>query len=192
MQQLNQELFLLINQLAGQHAWFDSFVIRLAGLTPYVFIVLLIAMWFFANPQKRYASFLAGGSVLLAMLLSYCVGKLFFHPRPFMDGLGVQLVSHAPDTSFPSDHTTFVFAIAFSLLFSLANKSLGWFLVVVSLLSGIARVYVAVHYPGDIAGALVIGAIAAAIVFFINQNVDWLRRFYTLFDVIRLPNKRKN
>lgn len=192
MQQLNQELFLLINQLAGQHAWFDSFVIRLAGLTPYVFIVLLIAMWFFANPQKRYASFLAGGSVLLAMLLSYCVGKLFFHPRPFMDGLGVQLVSHAPDTSFPSDHTTFVFAIAFSLLFSLANKSLGWFLVVVSLLSGIARVYVAVHYPGDIAGALVIGAIAAAIVFFINQNVDWLRRFYTLFDIIRLPNKRKN
>ena len=192
MQQLNQELFLLINQLAGQHAWFDSFVIRLAGLTPYVFIVLLIAMWFFANPQKRYASFLAGGSVLLAMLLSYCVGKLFFHPRPFMDGLGVQLMSHAPDTSFPSDHTTFVFAIAFSLLFSLANKSLGWFLVVVSLLSGIARVYVAVHYPGDIAGALVIGAIAAAIVFFINQNVDWLRRFYTLFDIIRLPNKRKN
>lgn len=192
MQQLNQELFLLINQLAGQHAWFDSFVIRLAGLTPYVFIVLLIAMWFFANPQKRYASFLAGGSVLLAMLLSYCVGKLFFHPRPFMDGLGVQLVSHAPDTSFPSDHTTFVFAIAFSLLFSLANKSLGWFLVVISLSSGIARVYVAVHYPGDIAGALVIGAIAAAIVFFINQNVDWLRRFYTLFDVIRLPNKREN
>lgn len=192
MQQLNQELFLLINQLAGQHAWFDSFVIRLAGLTPYVFIVLLIAMWFFANPQKRYASFLAGGSVLLAMLLSYCVGKLFFHPRPFMDGLGVQLVSHAPDTSFPSDHTTFVFAIAFSLLFGLVNKSLGWFLVVVSLLSGIARVYVAVHYPGDIAGALVIGAIAAAIVFFINQNGDWLRRFYTLFDIIRLPNKRKN
>lgn len=190
MQQLNQELFLLINQLAGQHAWFDSFVIRLAGLTPYVFIVLLIAMWFFVNPQKRYASFLAGGSVLLAMLLSYCVGKLFFHPRPFMDGLDVQLVSHAPDTSFPSDHTTFVFAIAFSLLFSLANKSLGWFLVVVSLLSGIARVYVAVHYPGDIAGALVIGAIAAAIVFFINQNGDWLRRFYALFDMIRLPHKR--
>lgn len=191
MQALNQQTFLLINQLAGKFNWLDQLAIALAEFTPYAFILLLIIVWFFADRDKRYASFLAGFSVLLAMAFSYLIGKFFFHPRPFMDNLGMQLVSHAPDTSFPSDHTTFVFAIAFSFLFYLANKSLGWWLVAISLVSGIARVFVAVHYPGDILGALGVGALAAGIIFSLNSFTSGLNTIYMLFNFLRLPTRAK-
>lgn len=188
MQQFNQEFFLFVNQLAGKFAWLDALAIALAEFTPYAFIAVLVMAWFFGKEEQRYASFLAGFSVLLALLISYLLGKAFFHPRPFMDGLGVQLVSHAPDTSFPSDHTTFVFAIAFSFLFYLASKSLGWWLVAISLVSGMARVFVAVHYPGDIAGALLVGALAASLVLAINSRLKIFKNFYQLFNFLRLPS----
>lgn len=191
MQSLNSSLFLLINQFSGEYAWLDKLMIYLAEFTPYAFIIFLGLMWFFAQPNKRYASFLAGFSVLLAMLFSFIIGQLYFHPRPFMDGLGFQLVQHAPDTSFPSDHTTFVFAIAFSFLFYLANKSLGWWLVALSLLSGIARVYVAVHYPADILGALLVGGLAAACILLLDKKFNAFSYLYEKLNFLRLP-KFKN
>lgn len=190
MQQLNQKLFLFINQLAGQGGWLDFLAIYLAEATPFIFIALLLISWFYLDENKRYGSFLAGFSVLLAMLLSYLIGKVFFHPRPFMEGLGIQLVQHAPDTSFPSDHTTFVFAIAFSFFFFLTDKRLGWWLLGLSFVSGLARVFIAVHYPGDILGAIAVGAFAAWVIIKLNNRLSFFKRLYKAFNFLRLPFRK--
>lgn len=173
MEALNQKLFLLINTPAGNLAWLDSLMIFLAGAMPYVFMGFMVLAWLFGRGTGlRYASVLAGFAVIVSMILSYWVGVVYFHPRPFMDGLGVQLVEHKADTSFPSDHTTFVFAIAWSFFLFLRNKSWGWLLLGLATISGIARVFVAVHYPWDIVSAVVLGLIGALIIIWLDKK--WL------------------
>jgi undecaprenyl-diphosphatase len=69
------------------------------------------------------------------------------------------LVPHAPDSSFPSDHTLVGVALAGALLFRAPR--VGVCLVTLAVLVGFARVAVGVHYPSDIAVlALALAALA--------------------------------
>ncbi len=125
-------------------------------------------------------------AVIIALSLNILLGHFLYEPRPFVSHPGVvhQLIKHVADASFPSDHEAVSGAIAFSLLFYaatflrttksqitgaakyavssiVASRRLVLVVAVASLvvmlLIGIARVYVGVHYPGDIAGGAVCG-----------------------------------
>lgn len=189
MDNLNSHFFLLINQFAGRSALVDFLAIVFAQAMPFVLMAVMLSLWFYGNFAKKRISFLAGYSVLVALLISYIIGLLYFHPRPFVAHLGTQLVEHAPDASFPSDHTTFIFAIAFMYLFNKATRSLGGLLCLLSLLAGLARVFVGVHYPFDIVGAALVGAAAAGLVLYLAGKVVYLERFFKVCCCIKLPNK---
>ncbi len=123
------------------------------------------------------------GAVALAIALTFALGALIYEPRPFVSHPGIVhlLVAHAADASFPSDHETVASAVAVMLIIcaamalSQARKSgagsgvarLAAALAVVGVAAavfiGVARVYVGVHYPGDIAGGALSGAAAAGI-----------------------------
>lgn len=192
MDSLNSDLFLAINQLAGENAILDASAIFIAEAMPFILIGVMVSLWFFANLNKRRISFFAGYSVLLALLLSYLIGLLYFHPRPFVLNLGSQLVEHAADTSFPSDHTTLIFAIASSYLFSRETLKLGVLLVLLSFLAGLARVFVGVHFPFDIIGAGLVGAVSSLSIKYLANKTDFLERFFQLFGVIQLPKRLVN
>jgi undecaprenyl-diphosphatase len=70
-----------------------------------------------------------------------------------------QLIAHDPGVSMPSDHATAAFALAFGIG---AFLSLRWGLVLaaIALAVGLGRIWVGVHYPGDIAAAAAIAALA--------------------------------
>ena len=192
MDSLNSDLFLAINQLAGENAILDASAIFIAEAMPFILIGVMVSLWFFANLNKRRISFFAGYSVLLALLLSYLIGVFYFHPRPFVLNLGSQLVEHAADTSFPSDHTTLIFAIASSYLFSRETLKLGVLLVLLSFLAGLARVFVGVHFPFDIIGAGLVGAVSSLSIKYLANKTDLLERFFQLFGVIQLPKRLVN
>ncbi|NNM59009.1 MAG: phosphatase PAP2 family protein [Legionellales bacterium] len=104
--------------------------------------------------------------ILIAIFLSIALSQLIqhFYPtnRPFVDGLVSNLIHHAVNSSFPSDHTLFAATIAFGFIFGRVYK-LGVFLLALTLVIGWGRVYVGVHYPLDIAGGLLIGLISALV-----------------------------
>jgi undecaprenyl-diphosphatase len=130
----------------------------------------------------------------LACLLAYgfnlSIEQVIFEPRPFISHTVHLLVTHVADDSFPSDHTAVSFAIVgmmfftFSwLLMQIAKKRTGlaglqvWsnilvrrpllFMGVALLFGcciGIGRVFVGVHYPGDIIGGICSGCGAAAFI----------------------------
>jgi membrane-associated phospholipid phosphatase len=72
------------------------------------------------------------------------------------------LVAKSADFSFPSDHATAVGAVAVGLL--LVRPRLGAIAAALALLLAFTRVYVGVHYPGDVLAGLVLGgAVAVAV-----------------------------
>lgn len=178
MEQFNESAFLLINQYAGKNSVLDYILISIAEVTPYIFILVLALLWFSGNLQKMTSSFNAGLAVLLGMATSYSIGFFYYHSRPFVQGLGTQLVEHAPDSSFPSDHTTFIFCIAIMLLFNNSTRVLASVLCGFSLISGLSRVYVGVHFPLDIVGAILVALFSSIVVFTLRDKSQWLLNFF--------------
>lgn len=75
----------------------------------------LILLWVLGDTQDRRAAVGACLSALLALALAAVISSVYLHPRPFMDGLARNYLHHAADSSFPSDHATVLFALAWSL-----------------------------------------------------------------------------
>jgi undecaprenyl-diphosphatase len=131
--------------------------------------------------------------VIVACGLAYALNltweQVMFEPRPFVSHKVHLLISHAADASFPSDHTAWAFAVLGMLAFCMLpplvvarkqnQQQLGKpvpraallipvLLIIVALVIacsiGFARVFVGVHYPGDILGGAIDGLLAAGIV----------------------------
>ncbi len=127
--------------------------------------LLLGGLWLFGARATREATMVACVVAALAMILAHLASDLIDHPRPFMMGLAKNLLDHAADSSFPSDHATLFFALAASFALWRPHRmpTLGALLAIVGLGVGWARVALGVHFPFDVVGAAAIG-IAAAIV----------------------------
>ncbi|MDE2365202.1 MAG: phosphatase PAP2 family protein, partial [Hyphomicrobiales bacterium] len=105
------------------------------------------------------------------------------HPRPFMDGVSPNFLHHVADSSFPSDHATVLFALAFSLWLTRlpATRWTGAILLAAALAVGWARVFLGAHYPLDILGGAGIG-FAFAATFALNPLRQGVERFSDLAD----------
>jgi len=184
---INQDIFLLINNFANQNSTLDTIAIYTAKLSPFVFIAIEIIL-FFILKLKNEAIF-AFYSMILALIFSKITSLFYYHNRPFVDELGTTLVEHLPDSSFPSDHTTFMMAIVISFLFYTKSKKYFYLFFTVALLGGISRIFVGVHYPFDILSAILIAIVSSIIVYklsykllFVNKYIlDIESKIYKLF-----------
>jgi undecaprenyl-diphosphatase len=161
MEALNRSLFLLIN--APTHP--EPVIVALAMLFGEYAIWLvpatLIVCWLRGNDIVRQRLIEASASALIALLAAQIIGVMYPHPRPFMIGLGHTLIAHGADSSLPSDHLTFLWAVAFSLLMHPEARRAGWVLALLGLPMAWARIYIGVHFPFDIAGAALVSGISA-------------------------------
>jgi len=87
---------------------------------------------------------LLGGSHLVVQLVKRTVGR----PRPTTNMHFESLVDVPDRFSFPSGHSCAAMAVAIG--FSVALPSLALPLLALSMLVGISRVMLGVHYPGDV------------------------------------------
>lgn len=174
MEELNITTFLLINQYSGKSSLLDASLIGFAEVMPYIFILIIIYLWFSGCIERKKSSLNSGFSVLLGMLTSYVISLFYYHSRPFVENLGTQLVEHAPDSSFPSDHTTFIFSISVMLLFNKSTRIIGTILLFLSLISGLSRVFVGVHFPLDILGAILVAIFSSVVVFKLRHKTNCL------------------
>lgn len=161
MEAFNQTLFLLI----GASAQPDSGVVALALLfgeyAIWLVPITLVLGWLRGGDTLRHWLIEASVSALLALLAAQIIGIVWPHPRPFVIGLGHNLIAHGADSSFPSDHLTFLWAVAFSLLMHPESRRAGAALALLGLPMAWARIYLGVHFPFDIAGAALVSALSA-------------------------------
>ncbi|MBB6669287.1 undecaprenyl-diphosphatase [Cohnella nanjingensis] len=173
---MNVQLFQWLNEAAGRYAWLDDLMKVCAQDIVWIMLAILALMWFTGRESNQklvvYACLTAAAALLLASLISPEVN----HPRPFVDHQVNQLIPHAPDPSFPSDHATLAFSLAFAVLFG--NRRFGVLLLGLATLTGIARVFVGVHYPADIAGAVVLSFIVGIVVWGLRWRLEAVPLFF--------------
>jgi undecaprenyl-diphosphatase len=166
---MNDRIQDLINGLAGQSGIADHVMIFAAKDLILVAAVVLVALWFWPGSLSRRAAnqrlvLAAAVSALVALAVGALIGHLHPEARPFVtDRTTHQLIGHAPDNGLPSDHALAGFAIGGTVVWW--RRLVGGVLLAAALVVGFARVYVGIHWPGDIlAGAavgLAVGTLAA-------------------------------
>ncbi|ALI01084.1 undecaprenyl-diphosphate phosphatase [Pseudomonas sp. FW306-02-F02-AA] len=180
MEELNRSLFLAINASADASAPMRSLAMFLAQWLILCVPLLLAGLWLQGARRQRAVALTATLSIVFALGCNLLISSLWFHPRPFMLGLGQNFLAHAAESSFPSDHATVMFALAFGLILASLRK-LGLLVLLLGALVGWARVYLGVHFPFDIAGSFLVSLISAWLV---KQVLDWRQLGEPLLDVV--------
>ncbi|RKP58128.1 undecaprenyl-diphosphatase [Cohnella endophytica] len=174
---MNDNLFQLLNQFAGRYDWFDDLMTFCAQDIVWIMIAILGFLWITGKENNQKTVFYACLTTVVALLVaSLIISPMVNHPRPFVDHQVHQLIAHAPDASFPSDHATFAFSLAFSILF--AKRKTGVALLALAVITGIARVFVGVHYPADIGGAILLSFIIGFLVHKMRGKLDFIPLFF--------------
>lgn len=166
---LNNGWFLLLNAHSGDAGITRVTAVFLAQHLNAVVALALTAYLLATRQPKLWLKLL--GSCAMAMLTAYLLGKLYYHPRPFVLGLGQTLVGQHDTSSFPSRHLTFYWALVLPLCGFARMRRLGLCLLVLGLAEAWARVYVGVHYPLDMAGSLLVALVASSVVWYWGGGV---------------------
>lgn len=163
---MDYSLYKDVNGLSGSSFW-DGLFKFIANDAVYIAVAIVAIVFLFPWALRRVerrtgavtGTLAAGLALIVAKLLSDAVDRT----RPFVahPKHSHLLIHHANDAGFPSDHATGTFALAMGVW--LFDRAIGAVLFVIAAAIAFARVYVGVHYPGDVVGGALIGIAAALI-----------------------------
>lgn len=109
-----------------------------------------------------------GINTVIAFGLKYAVNR----ERPYTAYPDIDPYQYDTDPSFPSGHTSYVFAIATTLTLEYPK----WYIIAPAYLwaasVGYSRLYLGMHYPSDVLGGAIVGAGSAWISYKCNR---WLQ-----------------
>jgi undecaprenyl-diphosphatase len=160
---LNHQLFLLINAEPGESHVLIALGRTVAGDVIGLVPLLLILLWVRGNPDRRGGLVATAIAAALALGANQIVGQFWYEPRPFMIGLGRTLMAHAPENSFPSDHTTLMLTVGIGLIATGGAARWGRIVTLAGLLVAWARIYLGLHFPLDMLASAIIAGIFAAL-----------------------------
>lgn len=149
----------------------------MAEYLPFLFIAVLIYLWFSQKVGGKRISLYAGYSAVLGVVFNLLITVFYFHPRPFMDKIGTTLINHVPETSFPSDHTTFMLSVAMTLLIIKETRKTGIILCFFGIIGGLSRVFCGIHYPLDILGSLAVALVSSSLVLTFSTKLEIVNKF---------------
>lgn len=129
-------------------------------------IVVTAALWLLARPGGSRKWKLACGSGLIsagvALAINRIISALWFRQRPFLSHHIAHPWIDSHDASFPSDHASATFGIAFAVL--MFDPIAGVVFLFFALVISIGRLFIGAHYPGDVGAGFLVGLVAGLIV----------------------------
>ena len=158
LENINLLWFSMINSNAGLHGWRLELALFCAEWLILLVPIGLVGLWMRGAGAQREAAVKALAATGCALGINAVIGLLWYHARPFVAGVGHNFLHHAPDSSFPSDHGTIMFTVALVLAASSvpAANRFGRSLLPLAFVVAWARVFLGVHWPLDMIGALAV------------------------------------
>ncbi|SFC72434.1 phosphatase PAP2 family protein [Massilia yuzhufengensis] len=163
----NLLLFSALNAQAGLAGWQLMGALFAAQWLVFLMPLALIVLWTGGARPEREVALRALVAAVCALSLNGLIGHFWYSPRPFLLDVGHTFLLHDPDSSFPSDHATSMFSVALVLAFShvRAARRIGLVLLPLALVVAWSRVFLGVHWPKDMAGALAMSAAMALLAY---------------------------
>jgi len=191
--QVNIDVFRVINDLGKEYDSLNPIAIFIADYMVYVLLIGLIVYWFTRTNQNRMMVIQSVFAFVLAEVLGKIAGLFNSHFQPFVELPHVnKLIEHAVDNAFPSDHSILFFSVCFSIW--LVRKKEGWVWLTVACLVGGSRIWVGVHFPGDVLTGTLIGICAALFAYWIVPKLSLIKSALMKYEQVEqsiLPIKAK-
>ena len=173
--ELDQQFFLWLN---GLHAdWLDPIMLFITKRNPWIPLYALILFLVIRKLKWQSWSMILAFALLITLADQAASG--FFKPfferlrpchEPAIQDLVHMVKGCGGQYGFASSHASNTFALAFFLWFIYRNNyakiMIGWAVVV-----SYSRIYVGVHYPGDIIMGAILGIIAAIITYQLYKRI---------------------
>jgi undecaprenyl-diphosphatase len=170
---MDYRLYRWVNGIDRHHKWLPHTFNVVESVGVVVIAVAAFGLWLLARPGGSTRWKLASASALAAAGLGLLINRLIAHgwdrARPYETHHGAYTLSHSHDPSFPSDHASAAFGIAFAVL--LFDRVAGGLFLALAVLIGIGRVVIGAHYPGDVLAGLAVGLASALIVVLVARPV---------------------
>lgn len=130
------------------------------------------------NYTTVHAGIMSATAQAMAFGLTFAIKEIAARPRPFetLDDVKVKHLWSAYGRSFPSGHTSQAFAIATVLSLSYRNAAvtIPFFLWAGAI--GYGRVYLGVHYPGDVLGGMAAGVLGGFAAWSLRKQIGQITR----------------
>jgi membrane-associated phospholipid phosphatase len=161
-----KDSFLILNTY---HSYFlDHFFQTITLLGDGIFFLIMCAFLFGLNKKKE--SLLSLLTFLLSGLFSQILKNYFHRLRPvnFFESYSyskfIEGFTNAVYNSFPSGHTTSIFAIITLWIFFIEQKRYHFLLLLIALLVGYSRIYLGQHFLEDVILGIIIGVTTSLLI----------------------------
>jgi membrane-associated phospholipid phosphatase len=164
---LDYRIYHAINRFVFHHAWLGRVLSGVEKWAVPLVAVATFGLWLLARPggsrKWKLASATALASAALGLLVNQAIAQFWHRSRPFAAHPAAHVWGNrSHDPSFPSDHASAAFAIAFAVL--LFDRVAGAFFLAAAVVIGVGRVFIGAHYPADVLAGCLVGLACAVVV----------------------------
>lgn len=183
-----------LNDHLSGHAALAHALAVFSDISPFLMVAALVGLWLAVPPgsasRLRQGVIAAPIAAALALALNAGIAAIWTRPRPSMAHPGqvhLWFTGASADPSFPSDHSSAAFAVAFAIL--LVSWRAGLPMIVLAAAIAVSRVAIGLHYPTDVLAGVLVGLAAAALVTWLGRRpIEWVAgRAGALTDRITAP-----
>lgn len=170
-QRIDEWVLLYFNMYGKRAPWLDWLMLGVTQIGNGIFAMVL-ALIVFLSVDHLLAFELAIGTLILWLVVEL-LKVIFRRARPYTKLNNIRIIgSRAGGYSFPSGHTSQTFFLV-SLMLHYYNSDLRVSLVIytISVLVGITRIYVGMHYPRDVIGGAILGTSFGILGIVINSYI---------------------
>jgi undecaprenyl-diphosphatase len=163
---MDYSIFHAVDEFASDYKWLAHATYYFETIGVVLYAAAVVVLWLATEPgeERRWkiAALSGAASAGLALLINQVIAQIWHRPRPYESHPQVYHLTKSHDPSFPSDHASAAFGIAFGIYF--IDRRIGKFFLAVAVLIGFGRLLVGAHYLTDVLASVVVAAVAAGLI----------------------------
>ena len=163
---MDWRIFHAVDEFASDNRWLAHATYGFETVGVVLYAAAVLVLWLAAAPgaerRLKFAALSGAATGGLALLVNQAIGHIWRRPRPYQSHLHVYHLTSSRDPSFPSDHASAAFGIAFGIY--AFDRRAGRAFIAIATLIAVGRMVVGAHYLSDVLASLAVAAVCAALV----------------------------